>query len=92
LGLYGNEQAVERRPAAGCQRQLVIDSFAVATTTSGRVLAKKTRCCRQAFEAFNIPAERAASSVQCSFATQNYGIRTSSNSGHVYVNDKHFCQ
>src|SRR4030095_11072669 len=41
--------------------------------------------------AFDIPAEREPSTVQCNFATQNYGIRTSSKTGLSYISDKQFC-
>ena len=90
LGLIGNEKLLS---AALLQvpNGSVIDSYAVATTDSGRVLAKKTNAAGDAFEAFNIPAEREQSTAQCSSATQNYGIRTSFKSGRTYISDKQFC-
>ena len=67
------------------------DSYAVATTDLGRVLAKKTNGAGNVIEAFDIPTEREQSTTQCSTATQNYGIRTSSKSGKTYISDRQFC-
>jgi hypothetical protein len=90
LGLIGNEKvlsaALLQVPNGGAT-----DSYAVATTDNGRVLAKKTNGAGGAFVAFNIPAEREQSTAQCSTATQNYGIRTSSKSGKTYISDRQFC-
>jgi hypothetical protein len=69
-----------------------MDNFVLVTTTSGRILAKRTDVTGTAFEAFNIPLERIQTSTQCAFNTQHYGIRTSSKSGLVYVTDRNFCQ
>ena len=90
LNLIGNEKLLS---AALLQvpNGSATDSYAVATTDNGRVLAKKTNGAGSVFQAFNIPAEREPSTVQCNFATQNYGIRTSSKSGRTYISDKQFC-
>jgi hypothetical protein len=90
LGLVGNEKLLS---AALLQvpNGSAFDSYAVATTDNGRVIAKKTNVAGSVFEAFNIPAERAQSTPQCSTATQNYGIRTSSKSGKTYISDRQFC-
>ena len=90
LGLVGNEKLLS---AALLQvpNGSAFDSYAVATTDNGRVIAKKTSGAGAGFEAFNIPAERAQSTPQCSTATQNYGIRTSSKSGKTYISDRQFC-
>jgi hypothetical protein len=90
LGLIGNEKVLS---AALLQvpNGSATDSYAVAATDNGRVLAKKTNGAGGVFEAFNIPAEREPSTVQCSVATQNFGIRTSSRSGRTYISDKQFC-
>ncbi len=69
-----------------------MDNFVLVTTTSGRILAKRTDLTGTAFEVFNIPLERVQSSTQCAFATQQYGIRASSKSGRVYVTDRNYCQ
>jgi hypothetical protein len=69
-----------------------LDNFVLVTTTSGRILAKRTDVAGTAFEVFNIPLERIQSSAQCASGTQNYGIRTSSKSGRVYVTDRNYCQ
>jgi hypothetical protein len=90
LGLIGNEKvlsaALLQVPNGSAK-----DSYVVATTDNGRVLAKKTNGAGSVFQAFNIPAEREPSTVQCNFSTQNYGIRTSSKSGQTYISDKLFC-
>ena len=69
-----------------------IDNLVLATTTNGRILAKRTDVTGTAFEVFNIPTERVLTSAQCAFGTQHYGIRTSSKSGTVYVTDRNYCQ
>jgi DNA-binding beta-propeller fold protein YncE len=69
-----------------------MDNFVLVTTTSGRILAKRTDVTGTAIEVFNIPLERVQSSAQCAFGTQQYGIRTSSKSGRVYVTDRNYCQ
>jgi hypothetical protein len=90
LGLMGNEKVLS---AAMLQvpNGSGTDSYAVATTDNGRVLAKKTNGAGGAFQVYDIPAEREPSTVQCSVATQNYGIRTSSKTGRTYISDKQFC-
>jgi len=89
--LTGNEQllssALLQVPSGSS-----VGNFVLVTTTNGRVLAKGTDVTGTAFEVFNIPAERVQPSVQCSFASQHYGIRTSSKSGRVYVTDRNYCQ
>ena len=89
--LIGNEQllssALLQVPNGGA-----IQNFVLVTTTSGRIMAKRTDVAGAAFEVFNIPLEQSLSSVQCAFGTQHYGIRTSSKSGRVYVTDRNLCQ
>jgi hypothetical protein len=91
LNLSGNEV-----PMSGAVLQLpngsATDSYVLLTTSDGRILAKRTNATGSVFQAYNIPAQRAAASVQCNFDTQKYGIRTSTTSGHVYATDKNFCQ
>ena len=90
LGVTGNQKVLS---AALLQvpNGSATDSYAVATKDNGLVLAKKTNGAGGVFQAFNIPAEREPSTVQCNSATQNYGIRTSSKSGQTYISDKQFC-
>jgi hypothetical protein len=90
LGLIGNEKLLSAAPLLVATSS-GIDSYVVATTDNGRVLAKKANGAGSVFVAFNIPAEREQSTVQCSTATQNYGIRTSSKSGKTYISDRQFC-
>ena len=91
LGLSGNEQAL-----GGTLLQLQnvnsIDSFVAVTTSTSRIRVKKTNGAGSAFTAFNIAQQRAPSSTQCDFGTQNYGIVASPQSGRVYVTDRNFCQ
>jgi len=89
--LNGNEQLLSSA-LLQVPRGSSVDNFVLVTTTNGRILAKRTDVTGSAFAVFNIPAERVQPSVQCSFATQHYGIRTSSKSGRVYVTDRNFCQ
>jgi len=92
LGLSGNEQLL-----SGAVLQLpngsATDSYVLVTTTTGKVLAKRTNTgTGTVFQAYNVPGQRAPGSVQCNSDTQRYGIRTSTTSGHVYVTDRNFCQ
>lgn len=68
-----------------------IRNVIVATTSLGRVLAKEALA-QTASEAFNIHAEREATSAQCDFNGAAFGIRASSSSGVVYVTDRQYCE
>jgi len=74
----------------------VKQNFVLATTNLGRIIAVGTDGASTAFEVFNIPAERAASTTlpaqQCRTGAQNYGLRASSKSGGIYLTDRNFCQ
>lgn len=80
--------------------QLTVDaaqqSYILATTSLGRIIAVKSDGTENAFEAFNIVTERANSptfpATQCRTGAQQYGIRTSSKSGGIYLTDRNFCQ
>lgn len=80
--------------------QLLIDdvpqSFVLAATSGGRVLAVNADGGSAAFEVFDIVAERSSSptfpAVQCRQGAQTYGIRASSKSRSVYLTDRNFCQ
>src|SRR3546814_18546242 len=69
-----------------------IGNFVLVTTTKGRILAKRTDQAGAAFEVFDIAAARAPASAQCDAGTQQYGIRSSTKSGTVYVTDRNYCQ
>ena len=91
LNLSGNEQ-LQSGAVLQVPNGSTTDSFVVLTTTNGRILVKKTNGAGSTFQAYNVPAQRAPSAIQCNFDTQKYGIRTSTTSGHVYVTDRNFCQ
>jgi hypothetical protein len=90
-GLIGNESllsvAVFEVPNGSAT-----DSYVLATTSTGRILAKRTDLAGSVFQVFDIPSERASTATQCNFDTQHYGIRTSTKSGRVYVTDRNFCE
>jgi hypothetical protein len=71
-------------------------SYILATTSRGRIIAVKSDGTGNAFEAFNIVSERANSATfpatMCRTGAQQYGIRTSSKSGGIYLTDRNFCQ
>jgi len=69
-----------------------LDNFVLTTTTTGRILAKRSDSSASAFAVFNIPLERAPSSTLCSAAVQHYGIRASSKTGRVFATDRNYCQ
>ncbi len=89
--LVGNEQLLSSA-LLQVPNGSATENFVLVTTTSGRILAKRTDVAGAASEVFNIPLERIQTSAQCAFGTQHYGIRTSSKSGRVYVTDRNFCQ
>lgn len=69
------------------------DSFAVVTTSTGRVLAKDVAANSTVFSTnFNIPAKRAIGSAACGSGVAGFETRSSSKSGRVYVLDKAVCQ
>jgi hypothetical protein len=68
------------------------DSFVLATTTKARILAASTDGAPDALEVFDIAAERDPASIQCASDSAQYGIRTSSKSGVIYVTDHNYCQ
>jgi hypothetical protein len=81
-GLVGNEQLLS---AAFLQIQatdrLPLQNFILVTTTLGRVLATKADGSETGFKVWDIPSCTAN-------ATQNYGIRVSSQSERVYLADR----
>jgi hypothetical protein len=74
----------------------VLQSFVLATTSRGRVLAVNADGQSPAFQVFDIVAERNGSptftAVQCKTGAQHYGIRASSKTRSVYLTDRNFCQ
>src|SRR3546814_9735977 len=69
-----------------------IGNFVLVTTTKGRILAKRTDQAGAAFEVFDIAAARAPASARRDAGTQQYGIRSSTKSGTVYVTHRNYCQ
>ncbi len=71
-------------------------SYVIATTSLGRIIAIRADGTAPAFEAFNIVTERNSSptfaAVQCRAGAQEYGIRASSKSGGIYLTDRNYCQ
>ncbi|HUG72358.1 MAG TPA: hypothetical protein VMK82_02930, partial [Steroidobacteraceae bacterium] len=69
-----------------------IDSYVIATTSSGRILAKNPAVPGAARQLFSIPAERKPGSQSCSSDAQQYGLRASSTAALVFVSDRNYCQ
>jgi hypothetical protein len=70
----------------------LIDSYIIATTSNGRILAKNPTVAGAARVLFNIPAERAPGSQTCNSDAQQYGLRASSTAELVFVSDRNYCQ
>ncbi len=68
-----------------------VDNYVLATTSTGRVLAKNTAVAGLARKVFDIPLERTGAR-QCNAEAQQYGLRASSTSTVVYLSDRNFCQ
>jgi hypothetical protein len=66
-------------------------SFVIATTNSGRVLAKNAASVTPPFQVFNIPADRAPGLAKCSNAGK-FGVRASPTADIVFVTDRAYCQ
>lgn len=76
-----------------------VDNYLVATTSTGRVLARTTDVLpagmlRVTSDAFNVVDDRGSSPrpSTCPLTTQGFGIVASSNSGRVYVTDRSYCR
>lgn len=69
-----------------------VDSYALVTTSTGRVMAVDTGIGGSAFPVFNVPVERRANSAACNALTPLYGLRASSKSMRVYLSDRTYCQ
>jgi hypothetical protein len=69
-----------------------IDSYVIATTSTGRILAKNPAVGGAARQLFNIPAERKPGSQSCNSEEQQYGLRASSTAALVFVTDRNYCQ
>ena len=104
-GLSGNEQlqdvALLQVSDGGSGKR----NFILATTSTGRVLAKNTEVAGPATPVYNIPqartaaAARPASSIpkpvpasQCTNLAQQYGMRASTTTGTLYISDRSYCQ
>jgi hypothetical protein len=68
------------------------DSYILATTSTGRILAKNPALSGRARQVFNVSAERAPTAQTCNAAEQQYGLRASSTSTLVFVSDRNYCQ
>ena len=69
-----------------------VETTLLATTSSGRILARNTSLSGSARPVFNIPGERIIGSASCNASAQQYGMRASPTTGIVYVSDRNFCQ
>ena len=67
-------------------------SHVLATSTNGRILARRADGSGSATVLFNIPASRPPANGACPMSGSDYGIRASSKSGLIYVTDGEFCQ
>lgn len=66
--------------------------FVVATTNSGRVLAKNAASAAPLFQVFNIPADRAPGLAKCSNSQGKFGVRASPTASIIFVTDRAYCQ
>jgi hypothetical protein len=89
-GLAGNE-VLQDVALLQVKNGPVIDSFIVATTSTGRILAKNPSLSGTARPVFNIPAAR-GTATRCNLDAQQYGLRASSTSELLYVSDRNYCQ
>jgi hypothetical protein len=67
-------------------------SFVVATTNSGRVLAKSANSSAPLNQVFNIVTDRAPGLAKCSNSTSKFGVRASPTAAIVFVTDRAYCQ
>lgn len=67
-------------------------SHVLATSTNGRVLARRADGSGSATVVFDIPANRPPANGACPVSDSEYGIRSSTKSGLIYVTDRAFCQ
>lgn len=68
-----------------------VDSYIVATTSNGRILARNPALGGAARAVFDIPTER-GTAARCNSDTQQYGLRASATSSVLYVSDRNYCQ
>jgi hypothetical protein len=96
-GLSGNELlqdiAVLQLPGT----TYPVETNLLATTTTGRILAKNINQALPVRPVFNIPAKRAAGSVPCppppaKLPAPQYGVRASPTTDAVYISDSNYCQ
>ena len=67
-------------------------SFVVATTNSGRVLAKNATSNGALFQVFNIATDRAPGLAKCSNSQGKFGVRASPTASIIFVTDRAYCQ
>jgi hypothetical protein len=89
-GLSGNE-LLQDVALLQVKNGTVIDSYIVATTSTGRILAKNPALVGVARPVFSIPAAR-GNATRCNADPQQYGLRASSTAELLYVSDRNFCQ
>lgn len=64
----------------------------LATTSTGRVLAKNPATGGAALQVFNIPAKRLPTASKCSNASAEYGVESAASSEVVFVTDRVYCE
>ena len=79
--------ALLQLPVAGATQNNVL-----ATTNTGRVLARDTAFSLTAKEVFNIPARRLPTASKCSSQPAKYGIEAAASSAVVLVSDRAYCE
>ncbi|HMA11489.1 MAG TPA: hypothetical protein VKO83_06350 [Steroidobacteraceae bacterium] len=89
-GLSGNE-VLQDVALLQVKNGTVVDSYIVATTSTGRILAKNPALVGAARPVFNVPAAR-GTAARCNLDAQQYGLRAGSTSALLYVSDRNYCQ
>ncbi len=87
LGEILQDVALLQLPVAGATQNNVL-----ATTSTGRVLARDTAFNLNAKEVFNIPAKRLPTASKCSSQAAKYGIEAAASSAVVLVSDRTYCE
>lgn len=68
-----------------------LQSFVLATTTTGRIMAVEATGSAEAFQVFNIVGERVGTSCGATLAPI-YGLRSGGRGPHLYLTDRSYCQ
>jgi hypothetical protein len=90
-GLSGNEvlQDVTLLQIPGTSS---VTNYVLATTSTGRVLAKDAAATGAARQVFSIPPAVNSGAVRCNADAQYYGLRSSTTDAVVYVSDRNYCR